>query len=82
MPRLCRTEGGANHAVRFAALVVSIASPHPCRRIPEALDRAEIGMVFADALHLGATAQCEAMLTFDRQFIEMAEGATIKVTER
>ncbi len=35
----------------------------------EALDRAEKGMDFADALHLGAAAVCDAMLTFDRHFI-------------
>ncbi|MCY4199056.1 MAG: hypothetical protein OXF31_04420 [Gammaproteobacteria bacterium] len=28
-------------------------------------------MDFADALHLGASATCEAMLTFDRQFTEV-----------
>ncbi|MCY4427739.1 MAG: type II toxin-antitoxin system VapC family toxin [Halieaceae bacterium] len=47
----------------------------------EALDRAEKGMDFADALHLGAAAQCEAMLTFDHRFIELARGAVISVTE-
>ena len=47
----------------------------------EALDRAEKGMDFADALHLGAAAQCEAMLTFDRRFIELARGAAVSVTE-
>ncbi len=38
----------------------------------EALDRAEKGMDFADALHLGAAAGCDAMLTFDRRFIVAA----------
>ena len=47
----------------------------------EALDHAEKGMDFADALHLGAAAQCEAMLTFDHRFIELARGAAISVTE-
>ena len=47
----------------------------------EALDRAEKGMDFADALHLGAAAQCEAMLTFDHRFIELARGAAVSVTE-
>ena len=63
----------------FAGLPrVSVESPD---LVAEALDRAEIGMDFADALPLGAAARCETMLTFDRQFIEMARGATVKVTE-
>ena len=63
----------------FAGLPrVSVESPD---LVAEAFDRAEIGMDFADALHLGAAARCETVLTFDRQFIEMARGATVKVTE-
>lgn len=38
----------------------------------EALDRVANGMDFADALHLGAASQCEALLTFDRRFIAAA----------
>ena len=54
----------------FAGLPgVSVENPS---LLAEALHRAERGMDFADALHLGAAAQCEAMLTFDRRFIEMA----------
>ena len=49
--------------------------------LAEALDRAEKGMDFADALHLGAAARCEAMLTFDRRFIEMAREAPVRVME-
>ena len=49
--------------------------------LAEALDRAEKGMDFADALHLGAAARCDAMLTFDRRFIEMARDAPITVME-
>ena len=49
--------------------------------IADALDRAEKGMDFADALHLGAAARCEAMLTFDRRFIELARDASVTVTE-
>ena len=49
--------------------------------IAEALDRAENGMDFADALHLGAAARCEAMLTFDQRFIELARDASVTVTE-
>ena len=47
----------------------------------DALERTESGMDFDDALHLGAAAQCEAMLTFDRHFIRMAVGATVRVEE-
>ena len=64
---------------RFAGLPhVLVENPAP---LAQALDRAENGMDFADALHLGAAAQCECMLTFDRQFIEMARGASVSVTE-
>lgn len=63
----------------FAGLPqVSVESP---LMLAEALDRAENGMDFADALHLGAAARCEAMLTFDRGFIEKAKGTPIRVTE-
>ncbi len=48
--------------------------------LKEALDRAEAGMDFADALHLGAAAHCQIMLTFDRSFIRTAKGASPKVT--
>ena len=49
--------------------------------LTQALDLAEKGMDFADALHLGAAVRCEAMLTFDRQFIESAKHASVRVTE-
>ena len=63
----------------FAGLPgVSVENPD---LIAEALDRAERGMDFADALHLGAAARCEAMLTFDRRFIQLAENAPIRVAE-
>ena len=57
---------------------VSIESPV---LLAEALDRAQMGMDFADALHLGAATRCEAMLTFDRRFIEMAGEAPVRVME-
>ena len=47
----------------------------------DALDLAEKGMDFADALHLGAAALCDTMLTFDRRFIESARNAPVRVTE-
>ena len=49
--------------------------------VSEALDLAEMGMDFADALHLGAAAGCDTLLTFDRRFIETARNASIRVTE-
>ena len=63
----------------FAGLPnVSIESPV---LLAEALDRAEKGMDFADALHLGAAARCEVMLTFDRRFVATARGAPVRVVE-
>ena len=47
----------------------------------EALDRTARGMDFADALHLGAAARCESMLTFDGRFIEAATTAPVNVRE-
>ena len=49
--------------------------------LAEALDRAEAGMDFADALHLGAAARCDALLTFDARFIEQAGGMPVRVME-
>ena len=57
---------------------VSIESPV---LLAEALNRAEKGMDFADALHLGDAARCEAMLMFDRRFIEMAGETPVRVME-
>ena len=63
----------------FAGLPeVSVESP---AMLAEALERAENGMDFADALHLGAAARCEAMLTFDRRFIERAKDSLVPVTQ-
>ena len=58
--------------------VVTLESPD---NIIEALDRAADGMDFADALHLGAAAQCDGFLTFDRKFIRSAEMAQVAVSE-
>jgi predicted nucleic-acid-binding protein len=43
--------------------------------VAAALDLAEKGMDFADALHLGKTAHCEGMATFDRKFVKAAKAA-------
>ena len=73
---------GSEVAVALRALAglpnVSVESP---AMLAEALDRAENGMDFADALHLGGAARCEAMLTFDRRFIELAADAPVPVLE-
>ena len=49
--------------------------------LAEALERADLGMDFADALHLGAAGHCSALLTFDTGFIEAARGESVKVVE-
>lgn len=41
--------------------------------VAEALDRAEQGMDFADALHLGRASHCDRFLTFDRRFVKAAQ---------
>lgn len=41
--------------------------------VVEALDHADKGMDFADALHLGGSAHCEKLMTLDRRFIKSAD---------
>ncbi|WP_061020160.1 type II toxin-antitoxin system VapC family toxin [Bradyrhizobium sp. CCH5-F6] len=43
--------------------------------VAAALDLAETGMDFADALHLTRSGHCEAFLTFDRKLIKAAKAA-------
>lgn len=63
----------------FAGLpAIEVESP---ALLAEALDRMEKGMDFADALHLGAAAGCEAMLSFDNEFIETARDESVLVME-
>ena len=38
-----------------------------------ALDRMDGGMDFADSLHLGRAASCDAFLTFDQRFVRSAK---------
>ena len=60
----------------FAGLPgVSVEVPE---RLAVALDRAEAGMDFADALHLGGAEGCEAFLTFDRRFVKAARAVGIE----
>jgi predicted nucleic acid-binding protein len=40
--------------------------------LADALDRTDAGMDFADALHLGAAAHCDSLLTFDGKFVQTA----------
>lgn len=47
-----------------------------------ALDQAEAGMDFADALHLAAAGECEAMMTFDQKFIRSARTAGINTVKQ
>ncbi len=56
----------------FAGLpLVSVQDPP---QLAQALDLAEGGMDFADALHLAAAGGCDAFVTFDRKFISRAKG--------
>lgn len=41
--------------------------------VAAALDLAERGMDFADALHLGKATHCEGMASFDRKFVKAAQ---------
>ncbi|WP_413875936.1 type II toxin-antitoxin system VapC family toxin [Albidovulum sp.] len=43
--------------------------------VAEALDRAEQGMDFADALHLGKSSHCDGFASFDRRFVKAAHAA-------
>lgn len=43
--------------------------------VAAALDLAEKGVDFADALHLGKSAHCEGFATFDRKFVKAAKAA-------
>ena len=67
-------------ALRAFSGLPSVAVEDPAL-LAVALDRAEKGMDFADALHLGAAAHCEMMFTLDRQFIETAKDAPVRVAE-
>ncbi len=83
MPGFWRKRSGGSEVTaaprRFAGLPgVTVENPVT---VAEALEHAERGMDFADALHLGAAAQCDALLTFDRRFIDLAKDASVRVVE-
>jgi predicted nucleic acid-binding protein len=46
--------------------------------VATALDLAEKGMDFADALHLGKSAHCDGLATFDRRLVKAAKAAGYK----
>ena len=64
-------------ALRAFAGLSGLAVEAP-ERLAAALDRAEAGMDFADALHLGGAAGCEALLTFDRRFVRAARSVGVE----
>ena len=74
------TAGEVAAALRAFSGLPGVSVENPVL-LAQALDLAEKGMDFADALHLGAAVRCEAMLTFDRQFIESARHASVRVAE-
>ena len=67
-------------ALRAFSGLPGVAVENPAL-LTEALDLAAQGMDFADALHLGAAARCETLLTFDRRFIETARHASVRVMD-
>lgn len=67
-------------ALRALAGLPGVAVENPVLLGP-ALDRTARGMDFADALHLGAAARCETMLTFDQRFIQTAGDSPVAVRE-
>ena len=49
--------------------------------VAAALDLAEDGMDFADALHLVRSAHCESLVTFDRRFVRAAKAAGLETVQ-
>ncbi len=66
--------GDVTRALRaFAGLpTVTIAETD---LVAAALDLADKGLDFADALHLGQAQACEGFVTFDRKFVKVARAA-------
>ena len=48
-------------------------------RIADALNLADTGLDFADALHLAHAAHCDAFITFDKTLIRAARGGALAV---
>ena len=49
--------------------------------VMKAFGYADLGVDFADALHLAAASNCESMYTFDRRFIKQAANIPMGVVE-
>jgi predicted nucleic-acid-binding protein len=56
----------------------TVTMEHPMR-VSKSLAWAVAGMDFADALHLAAAEDCEALVTFDRDFVRAARGLAAPV---
>ena len=48
--------------------------------VAKAMDWAEAGMDFADALHLAAAAECEGFMTFDKRLARFGRLSGIPIT--
>ena len=59
-------------ALRFFAGLPDV-SVEDAGLVAKAMDWAEAGMDFADALHLAAAAECESFLTFDKRFARLGK---------
>ena len=65
-------------ALRDLAGIEGVTLENPAR-IAEALNVAESGLDFADALHLAHAAQCDAFVTFDKTLIRAARGGALPI---
>jgi predicted nucleic-acid-binding protein len=73
-PRICKALNG------FVRLPNVVAEDRP--GVLDALQWAERGMDFADALHLVSARACESLASFDRKFARLAaKNAALKVWE-
>ena len=61
-------------ALRSLVGLATVSVEHPAR-VAQALDWSEQGLDFADALHLAAALECDAMITFDAALINAATKA-------
>jgi predicted nucleic-acid-binding protein len=58
------------HSLRALAGLPDV-SVEDAPMVARAMDWAEAGMDFADALHLAASAECSSFLTFDKRFVRV-----------
>ena len=66
------------NALRDLAGIDGVTLENPAR-VAEALNLAETGLDFADALHLAHAAHCDAFVTFDKTLIRAARGGALAV---